>query len=98
MEMGARDAADAMLVNDELGSAILICGGPRHRLDQSEQFTTGHEAGRADQECGDFHVGVAIMREVVDDGFDFSADSKVRPWILARTASRLSRRTLRDLP
>ena len=29
------------------------------------------------------------MREVVDDGFDF-VGFRVRPWILARTASRLS--------
>ncbi len=42
-----------------------------HRVDQSEQFAAGHEAGRTDQERGDLHVRIAIMREVLDDGVDF---------------------------
>ena len=62
--------------------------GLGHGADERQQLAAGHETRGADQECRDFHVGIAIVREIVDDGADFVGFSD-RPWILARTASRL---------
>ena len=42
-----------------------------HRAGEGEKLVARHEAGGTDQERGDFHVGIAIVREVIDDCVDF---------------------------
>ena len=67
----AGNAADAMFVDDDRAVPAQLGAGPRHRANQRDQFVAGHEARRADQESRDLHVGVAIMRQVIDDLADF---------------------------
>lgn len=71
------DASDAVLINDNR----LVPGqlGPRlgHCMGESEKLVARHETGGADEEGGDLHVGVAIVRQVIDDGADFRRAQRV---------------------
>ena len=67
----ARDAADAMLVDDDRPVPFELRSGLGHRMGQSEKLVARHETGGADQERRDLHVGIAIVREVIDDRADF---------------------------
>ena len=66
----SRNAADAMLVDDDGAWPFQLRPGDGHRMNQSEQLAAGHEARRTDQERRDLHVRIAVMREVLDDGVD----------------------------
>ena len=67
----ARDSADAMLVDNDRPIPLELRSRLGHRLGQGEKLAARHEAGRADQERGDLHVGIAIVRQVIDDCADF---------------------------
>ena len=63
----AGNAADAMLVDDDGAVPFQLGAGLGHGARQRQHFAAGHEARRADEEGGDLHVGIAVMRDVVDD-------------------------------
>ena len=67
----ARNSADAMLVDDDRPVPFELRSRLSHRVGQGEKLVARHEARGTDQERGDLHVGIAIMREVIDDGADF---------------------------
>ena len=79
----ARNAADAMLVDDDRVLPFQLRAGGGHRVNQSEQFTAGHEARRTDQECGDLHVRIAVVRQIADDGIDFGRLERPAPNLAA---------------
>ena len=63
----AGNAADTVLVDDDPAVPLQLCTGIRHRARQRQQFAAGHEARRADQEGGNLHVGITVMRNILND-------------------------------
>ena len=53
-------------------SQVKFRAGLSHGVGQRQQLVAGQEARGADQERRDFHVGIAIMNEVVDDRADLA--------------------------
>ena len=92
----ARNAADAMLVDDDRRSHSICVPACAIAWDKREQFVAGHEAGRADQECGDLHVGIAIMREIIDDGADLRGAQRPALDLGAHRVEAVGRRSRRD--
>jgi len=59
-----------MFVDDNRSVPRQLCSCLSHGMGKREQLVARHEAGRADQKCGDFHVGIAIVCDVVDNCAD----------------------------
>ena len=71
---------------------LQLRSGLRHRAGEGDQFIAGHEAGGADQERGNLHVGVAIVGQIIDDRADFRSAQGPAPDLGAHRFEAFGRR------
>jgi hypothetical protein len=92
----SRNAADTVLVDDDGHVPGQLRAGLRHRMRQREHFVAGHEAGGADQERRDLHVGITVVRDVIDDRADLGSVKRAALNLGAHRVEAVGRRSRRD--
>ena len=59
-----------MLVDDNILLPTKLRSGRRHRAGQCEQFLCCQKSGASNQERSNFHIGVTIVDQIIDDGLN----------------------------
>ncbi len=75
----AGNATDAMLVDHDRSIPLELCSRCSHGMSEGQKLVARHETGGADKERGDLHVGIAIVRQIIDNGADFGRAQRVAP-------------------